>query len=65
MNRTDFMHLLWRWQRGSISRRQFLGTTGLGLAAATLATAVPALACPCQAWAQDLGDRVSLTTWPN
>jgi spermidine/putrescine transport system substrate-binding protein len=65
MDRKDFMHQLWRWQRGSISRRQFLGTTGLGLAATTLAAAVPALSCPCPASAADLGDRVSLTTWPN
>ncbi|MEX2202087.1 MAG: spermidine/putrescine ABC transporter substrate-binding protein [Dongiaceae bacterium] len=65
MDRKDFMHQLWRWKRGSISRRQFLGTTGLGLATATLATAMPQLAGRQQLNAQELGDRVSLTTWPN
>lgn len=65
MDRKSFMHELWRWKRGSISRRQFLGVTGLGLATATLATAMPQLLAPRRALAQDIGDRVSLTTWPN
>ena len=62
MDRKEFMHQLWRWKRGSISRRQFLGTTGLGLATATLAGAMPGLA-PRRALAQDIGDRVGLCTW--
>jgi spermidine/putrescine transport system substrate-binding protein len=64
MDRKTFMHQLWRWKRGSISRRQFLGTTGLGLASAALATAMPGLA-PRTARAGDIGDRVGLCTWPS
>ncbi len=64
MNRTEFMNQLWRWKRGSISRRQFLGTTGLGAATVALATAMPGLA-PRRAIAQDIGDRVGLCTWPS
>jgi spermidine/putrescine transport system substrate-binding protein len=62
MDRKSFMHQLWRWQRGSISRRQFLGTTGLGFASAALATAVPGLAAR-KAFAGDIGDRVGLCSW--
>lgn len=66
MDRKEFMHQLRRYQRGSISRRQFLGTTGLGLATAVMAGAMPQLARPRKAWAQgELGDRVSIATWPN
>lgn len=65
MDRKEFMHQLWRYRRGSISRRQFLGTTGLGLATAVMASAMPQLR-PRRAWAQgELGDRVSFATWPN
>jgi len=64
MKRTEFMHQLWRWQRGSISRRHFLGTTGLGFATAVLASAMPGLA-PRRALAGDIGDRVGLCTWPS
>lgn len=62
MDRKSFMHELRRWQRGSISRRQFLGTTGLGLATAALATAMPGLA-PRRALAGSIGDRVGLCSW--
>lgn len=62
MDRKSFMHEFRRWQRGSISRRQFLGTTGLGFAAATLATAMPGLA-PRRALAGSIGDRVGLCSW--
>lgn len=66
MDRKEFMHQLRRYQRGSISRRQFLGVTGLGMATAVLAGAMPQLARPRRAWAQgELGDRVSIATWPN
>jgi spermidine/putrescine transport system substrate-binding protein len=40
---SDFMHELRRYQKGSVSRRHFLGVTGLGAAAAVLGAAVPAL----------------------
>jgi spermidine/putrescine transport system substrate-binding protein len=62
--RKEFIHQLWRYKNGSITRRQFMGATGLGLAAAVLAKAVPALA-PRPAFAGDIGDRVGLCTWPS
>ena len=65
MDRKEFIHHMRRWQKGSISRRQFLGVTGLGLATAVLVKAMPDLLAPREAYAGDLGDRVSLTTWPN
>ena len=64
MKRTEFMNQLWRWKRGSISRRQFLGTTGLGIATLALAQAMPSLATR-KAFAGDIGDRVGLCTWPS
>lgn len=64
MKRTEFMNQLWRWKRGSISRRQFLGTTGLGIATLALAQAMPGLATR-KAFAGDIGDRVGLCTWPS
>jgi len=61
-----FLHELWRYKRGSVSRRHFLGVTGLGTAMATLATAMPGLLRPRRALAAgDIGDRVSIATWPN
>ncbi|RCW28304.1 spermidine/putrescine transport system substrate-binding protein [Ciceribacter lividus] len=51
-----------RWKNGSVTRRHFLGVTGLGLAAAMLG-GTPTL--PGRASAADLGRRVSLATWPN
>jgi spermidine/putrescine transport system substrate-binding protein len=66
MDRKEFMHQLRRYQRGSISRRHFLGVTGLGVASAVLAGAVPQLAGSRRAYAAgELGDRVSIATWPN
>ncbi len=60
-----FMHELWRYKRGSISRRQFLGVTGLGIAMAVLGTAAPSL-WPRKSHAfGDLGDRLVFSTWPN
>jgi spermidine/putrescine transport system substrate-binding protein len=65
IDRKKFMRELHRYERGSISRRQFLGVTGLGAATAVLAAAVPGLA-PRKVWAaDDIGDRVVLATWPN
>jgi spermidine/putrescine transport system substrate-binding protein len=58
------MHQLWRWQRGSISRRQFLGVTGLATASALLAQAIPGLK-PRKAMAGEIGDLVALATWPS
>lgn len=65
IGRKAFIDELLRYRRGSISRRHFLGVTGLGVATAVLAGAVPGLR-PRSAWAAgDIGDRVVLATWPN
>jgi spermidine/putrescine transport system substrate-binding protein len=65
LSREKFMRALWSYKRGSISRRQFLGTTGLGVATAVLGAAMPGLR-PRRALAQgSIGDRVVLATWPN
>ena len=62
---TKFMKEFRRYQKGSISRRHFLGLTGLGTAMAVLGTAVPSL-LPRKAHAfGNLGDRLVFSTWPN
>ncbi len=58
-----FVEELRRYQKGSISRRQFMGATGLGLATAVLAGAVPGLR-PRKAHAA-LSGTVNFTTWPS
>jgi spermidine/putrescine transport system substrate-binding protein len=63
--RKEFIKQLRRYRKGSISRRHFFGVTGLGTAAAVLAASMPELVAPRRAYAGNLGDRVSLTTWPN
>ncbi len=63
--RREFMHQVWRYKNGSISRRQFLGVTGLGVATAVLAQAMPELVGIKTAFAGNIGDKVSLATWPN
>jgi len=62
--RKQFIHQLWRYKNGSITRRHFLGVTGLGAATAVLAGAMPGLRSR-PAFAGDIGDRVSLCTWPS
>ncbi|MET4807897.1 spermidine/putrescine ABC transporter substrate-binding protein [Limibacillus sp. MBR-115] len=65
ISREEFIAQLRRYQKGSITRRHFLGVTGLGMASAVMAGAVPGLR-PRKAWAAgDIGDRVVLATWPN
>jgi len=60
-----FMKELHRYEKGSITRRQFLGITGLGTAMAVMGTAVPSLwSGKAQAFG-DLGDRMVFSTWPN
>jgi spermidine/putrescine transport system substrate-binding protein len=59
-----FLEELRRYQKGSVSRRHFLGVTGLGLAAAVMAGAVPGLR-PRGALAQNLTGTLNFTTWPN
>ena len=65
ISRKKFMQELRRYECGSVSRRHFLGVTGLGMATAVMAAAVPGL-MPRKSWAAgDIGDRVVLATWPN
>ncbi|MFQ6161654.1 spermidine/putrescine ABC transporter substrate-binding protein [Sinorhizobium meliloti] len=53
-----------RLKRGSVSRRHFLGVTGLGLATAVLARQ-PGLFNSAAYAAGDLGTQMSIATWPN
>ncbi len=65
ITRTEFIKQLRRYQKGSISRRQFFGVTGLGLATAVMAGAMPGFK-PRKAYALGgLGDRLVFSTWPN
>jgi spermidine/putrescine transport system substrate-binding protein len=57
------MDELYRLKKGSVTRRHFLGVTGLGFAASVLATAIPGLR-PRKAYAA-LSGTLSLCTWPN
>jgi spermidine/putrescine transport system substrate-binding protein len=59
-----FMDELWRYKQGSVTRRHFLGVTGLGTAMAVMAATVPGLA-PKRAHAADLGNKLVFSTWPN
>lgn len=59
----QFIDALRRYAKGSVSRRHFLGVTGLGLATAVLGWAMPGLK-PRKAFAA-LSGTVNLTTWPN
>ena len=67
MDQKTFIKNLRSWQNGSISRRDFLGRTGLGIAAAVVATNMPGLLTSTAQAAEQakLGDRLSLATWPN
>jgi spermidine/putrescine transport system substrate-binding protein len=58
-----FLAELRRYRKGSVSRRHFLGVTGLGLATAVLGSAVPGLR-PRKAYGA-LSGTLNLTTWPN
>jgi spermidine/putrescine transport system substrate-binding protein len=64
MDRKEFITQLHRYQKGSISRRHFMGVTGLGTAMAVLGVAAPMIA-GCEKKKEDLGTEVSLTTWPD
>jgi len=64
ISKRKFMDELHRYQKGTITRRHFLGVTGLGTATVVLGAAMPGLR-PRPAFAQDIGDRVVLATWPN
>ncbi len=60
---SKFLDELRRYEKGSVTRRHFLGVTGLGLATAVLSTAVPGLR-PRKAYA-GLSGTLNFTTWPN
>lgn len=63
--RRKFIQLLESYKRGSITRRDFMGLTGLGAAIGVVAAATPALV-PRVAFAQeDFGKMLSIATWPN
>ena len=59
----QFVDELRRYQKGSVTRRHFLGVTGLGLATAVLGGAMPGLK-PRKAYAA-LSGTVNFTTWPS
>lgn len=67
MDEHSFIKTLRSWQNGSISRRDFLGRTGLGLATAVVASQMPGLLTNSAYAAESggLGDRLALATWPN
>jgi spermidine/putrescine transport system substrate-binding protein len=58
-----FLDEFMRLKRGSVTRRHFLGVTGLGFATAVLARFPGAVSTP--AYAEDLGTEMALATWPN
>ncbi|NJN05537.1 MAG: extracellular solute-binding protein, partial [Rhodobacteraceae bacterium] len=65
ISKRKFMEELRRYEKGSVTRRHFLGVTGLGTATAVMAGAFPGLG-PSRALAgSHIGDRVVLATWPN
>ncbi|MEM1046810.1 MAG: spermidine/putrescine ABC transporter substrate-binding protein [Pseudomonadota bacterium] len=64
LSKRHFMEELRRYQKGSVTRRHFLGVTGLGAATVVLGNAMPGLR-PRAAYASEIGDRVILATWPN
>ncbi|MBX3568275.1 MAG: spermidine/putrescine ABC transporter substrate-binding protein [Rhizobiaceae bacterium] len=55
----EFMRL----KRGSVTRRHFLGVTGLGMAAAVVGGRAGSFVR--EAHAEDLGTQMSFATWPN
>jgi spermidine/putrescine transport system substrate-binding protein len=60
-----FMEYFRSYEKGSITRRHFLGVTGLGTAMTVMGTAMPSLwSSKAQAFG-DLGDRLVFSTWPN
>ncbi|MBX9457286.1 MAG: spermidine/putrescine ABC transporter substrate-binding protein [Rhizobium sp.] len=63
LTQSQFADELMRFKRGSVTRRHFLGVTGLGLATAVLGRNIGPLSG--DAFAQDLGSQMSIATWPN
>ncbi|MGC9368258.1 MAG: ABC transporter substrate-binding protein [Paracoccaceae bacterium] len=65
ITKKKFMEELYRYKKGSVTRRHFLGVTGLGVATTVMGAAVPGLRPRPAFAAGDIGDRVVLATWPN
>lgn len=71
MDQKTFLKTMRSWQNGSITRRDFLGRTGLGIAAAVVATNMPGLLAGSTSASVEaaekgsIGDRLGLATWPN
>jgi spermidine/putrescine transport system substrate-binding protein len=65
ISKKKFMEELRRYQKGSVTRRHFMGVTGLGAATAVLGAAVPGLRATTAMAEGHIGDRVVLATWPN
>ena len=65
ISKKKFMEELRRYQKGSITRRHFLGVTGLGAATAVMGTAMPGLRATSALAQSNIGDKVVLATWPN
>lgn len=61
----NFMDEFRRYHKGSVSRRHFLGVTGLGAAVTVMGAAVPGLATRNAHAFGDVGDKLILSTWPN
>jgi spermidine/putrescine transport system substrate-binding protein len=62
ISRKQFIEELMRYRKGSVSRRHFLGVTGLGLATTVLGQGLGVRPARAQ---EGIGDRVVLASWPN
>ncbi|MCP4184945.1 MAG: spermidine/putrescine ABC transporter substrate-binding protein [Hyphomicrobiales bacterium] len=62
---TKLMEEFRRYQKGSVSRRHFLGVTGLGTAMAVMGAATPSLMPGSAQAAGKLSNKMVLSTWPN
>ena len=62
---TEFMNELYRYKKGSVSRRHFMQVTGLSTAMAAVAGSVPSMFASPAFAAEDLGNRLNFATWPN
>lgn len=67
IDRNTFAKELERLRKGSISRREFLRVTGLGMATTVMASGMAGslMSAAARAGEKDIGDRVALATWPN
>lgn len=60
----EFLRYLESYRKGSITRRHFMGVTGLGVATSVLAGAMPGFTRRAHAQG-NVGDKVVIATWPN